>query len=120
MESVEKTKYWKILFYILGFIPLIFIISSITFYIHGNIILGYWGMDGIDPSEFPASVIYQNIVLYSLMITLFSIPVFAIAVIFYFSKNKNKILRKPIIAISVFYLIAIVLTFSKVLAFAMD
>ena len=120
MKEFKTLKYWKIAFYILGSIPLIFIISLLTFYIYYGIILGFWGISGINPYKFPASKIYQHIIIYSWVITFFCIPIFVITTIFYFIKNKNEKLKKIIIASAIIFMIAILLIFSKILLFALD
>lgn len=120
MKILENLKYWKIAFYILGSMPLIFIISLLTFYIYYGIILGFWGISGINPYEFPASKIYQHIIIYSWVITFFCTPIFIITTTFYFIKNKNEKLKKIIIADAILFAISVLLVFSKTLLFALD
>lgn len=82
MNKSENIKYWNLSFYILGLIPSVFIISLLAFFIYYGLILGFWGISGINPNEYPASNIYAHIIVYSWIVTFFSVLVF-IALLFY-------------------------------------
>ena len=120
MNRIENKKYWNLSFYILGLIPSVFIISLLTFYVYYGLILGFWGISGINPNEYPASNIYAHIIIYSWIVTFFSVLIF-IALLFYsIMKDKHRELRRLIFINIVIYHVAIILVFSKIFEFAID
>jgi len=120
MNKIENIKYWNLSFYILGIIPAVFIISSLTFYIYYRLILGFGGISSINPNEFPAPNIYAHIIIYSWTVTLFSVLIFIASIFYSIIKNKHRELRRLIFIDLAIYLVAIVLVFSKIFESTID
>ena len=117
---MKKKRYWRIALYILGFFPSIFIIFLLAFYIHAGIILDYWNISGINPAEFYLYYFYQYIIIYSWIISVFTLAIWIIVLFVYVIKNRKKVEWKSVTILSVIYLIAILLAFSKIFEFALD
>ena len=116
----RKIKYFKIGFYILSIFPLIFIFSSLIFYIYYGIILNFWGISGINPNEYPDINIFSYTIIYSWIITFFSILLFIPLFIMALNHKIFDSLKRNILVNSLLYLTSIILVFSKIFEFAID
>jgi hypothetical protein len=121
MEKTEPNnqKLWNIAFNILGFFPLLFIISLLAFYIHYSIILGQ-NILSILPINLDIHNVYQGIIIYSYIFSFFSLIVWIITSLAYFTKKKNVIAWKPIIINLLLYSAFVILALSKIMELALE
>lgn len=119
-RPTSNLKLWKIAFYVLGIFPALFIISLLTFYMHAGLINDYKSVSGIHPNEFPFYDAYAYTIGYGWIASVFSFLVWMILLLLHITQGKNKITWKPVGISLTLYLIALILTFSQIMEFAMD
>lgn len=113
-NSIRKICYSFALF------PLTFSISILTFYIHGHIILGYWNISAINPSDMYLYNFYTSITMLSFLATFFTFFIWFLILPIYLLKTKKKLSYKPIKVTTAIYLVAFILIISNVFTFSMD
>lgn len=108
------------IYYSFSIFPITFIISILTFYIHGYYILGYWNISTINPNDMYLYTFYKSITIVSFLATFLAFFIWFLFLPIYFFKNKGKNIDKSIKFTTAFYLFAIILLFSNVFRFSMD
>lgn len=116
----KKIKYFKSISYVLTIFPIIFIISTLVFYIYYGLFLNFWGISGINPFEHPAVHFFTYSIVYSWIITLISILFFIPFFILTLNFNIFDSLKRNIFVNSLLFSISIILVFSKLFEFALD
>jgi hypothetical protein len=114
-------KAWKITFYILAIIPLLFISPILIFYFHTAYHVGHLPTYGNpDPKYSDLYNIYSPIVNFSISLWIFSVlPWLALLLIHSSKKDKEHLLRIKGWG-GIFYLIAFLLLFSVVFEWYVD
>lgn len=116
-------KNWKKIFYLLALIPWTFIISTLAFYFHAGIILGYLpSYNNPDPKELYIYETYINIINVALGLTFFSFCLFVILTIIFYVLNRkqNNIEWNPIRLGLLGYFLALYILFSWIHEWIID
>lgn len=92
-------KIWKLLFYILGSLPLGYTISLMAFYLHAKQVLGYTPAAGLpDPKELNIYSDYHPFIHWIGEIWLYSFLVWVILIIIYLGKyGRETLISAPVI-----------------------
>lgn len=91
-------KYWKIVFWVLGILPIGFVISILSFYFHAGQILGnppHYNQP--DPKELDIYTDYSPFVDWTAEIWLWSVPIWLILSVVYLILKRKEINWRPIV-----------------------
>ena len=114
-------KPWKTLFYGLGIIPYVFVLSVMTFYLHAGWMLGQLPRyDHPDPQELGIYSWYSPVIDITSEIWLFSLLAWLIAVIVYVNIRKRKAKWSPVIFSAAGQVTALLLLVSWIMTWYMD
>ncbi len=114
-------KYWKIAFYILGVIPLGFIISLLVFYFRVGLILGRLPFPSYDdPKNFDIYTIYSDFIYLSSSLWIISLFAWFIIVGIYSIIHRKQIKWTPVLISLISQIIAILLAFSRIFEWFLD
>ncbi len=114
-------KSWKILFYILGLIPLGFIISLLSFYFHAGRILGNLPRyNQPDPKELEIYSEYSPYIDLSGEVWIYSLLMWIISTILYLILKRRQISWTPVIVSTFGQACAIVLFLSGIMEWYAD
>ena len=117
----QSMKFFQIIIYILGFIPLGFIISIFTFYFHVAIILKKLPVyNQPDPKELDIYSNYNPIIYLATKIWFYTIIFWFLAVIIYAIGEKREIKWKSIGLTGLVQLIGILIMFSEIFEWYVD
>lgn len=115
-----KLHYWKTVFIIEGIIPLGFIISLLTFYVHATVVLGYFpSYNKPDPKNLNFYHIYSDLINIFFGIWFFSFPILIILIFFYLILQRKKKWKLVVFSLTT-HLIAIALLSSDIMKWFAD
>lgn len=113
--------YWKLIFWILGLIPLGFITSILSFYFHAGHVLGRMpSYNQPDPKELDLYSYYSHYIDWSGLVWIYSFPLWFILLITYLILKKNDSALLSILFGGFLHILGIAICFSDILTWYLD